>query len=125
MKLIKMTRLVAMLVLFAVLNSSFAQQENNKQQENSAQQDGSAQQEDSWYSITIDGVKSGWAHDTVVVDTETNNISIINVNTYVDSCLDTTIIKPNIVLPCEPANTYFTSQTSDLQFLDHNVQSHQ
>lgn len=58
-------------------------------------------------------------------DTETNNISIINVNTYVDSCLDTTIIKPNIVLPCEPANTYFTSQTSDLQFLDHNVQSHQ
>ena len=30
--------------------------------------------EDNWYSITIDGMKSGWAHDIVEVDSETKNI---------------------------------------------------
>jgi hypothetical protein len=31
-------------------------------------------QEDLWYSVTIDGVKSGWAHELVEVDGETKNI---------------------------------------------------
>ena len=29
--------------------------------------------EDNWYSVTIDGVKAGWAHEVVEVDNETNN----------------------------------------------------
>ena len=31
-------------------------------------------QEDNWYSVTIDGVKSGWSHKLIEVDSETNNI---------------------------------------------------
>ena len=30
--------------------------------------------EDNWYSVTIDGMKSGWAHEIVEVDSETKNI---------------------------------------------------
>lgn len=30
--------------------------------------------DDNWYSVTIDGSKSGWAHETVEVDSETKNI---------------------------------------------------
>ncbi len=30
--------------------------------------------EDSWYSVTIDGVKSGWAHDTTEIDGATKNV---------------------------------------------------
>ena len=35
-------------------------------------------QEDNWYSITMDGAKSGWVHETVEVDSETRNIKSIN-----------------------------------------------
>ncbi len=31
-------------------------------------------EEDNWYSVTIDGAKSGWAHELVEVDSETKNI---------------------------------------------------
>ncbi len=31
-------------------------------------------QEDNWYSVTIDGAKSGWAHELVEADTETGNL---------------------------------------------------
>lgn len=31
-------------------------------------------QDDYWYSVTIDGVKSGWAHEVVEVDSETKNV---------------------------------------------------
>jgi hypothetical protein len=34
-------------------------------------------QEDNWYSITIDGVKSGWAHETVEVESDTNNVKSV------------------------------------------------
>ena len=32
-------------------------------------------QEDNWYSVTIDGAKSGWAHELVIeVESETQHI---------------------------------------------------
>jgi hypothetical protein len=36
-------------------------------------------QEDNWYSVTIDGAKSGWTHELVEVDTETGNLKSSNV----------------------------------------------
>ncbi len=30
--------------------------------------------EDNWYSVTIDGMKSGWAHEIVEVESDTKNI---------------------------------------------------
>ena len=31
-------------------------------------------QEECWYSVTIDGKKSGWAHEVVAVESETGNL---------------------------------------------------
>ncbi|MBC8201273.1 MAG: transglutaminase domain-containing protein [Planctomycetes bacterium] len=36
-------------------------------------------QEENWYSVTIDGAKSGWAHELVEVDSETGNLQLSKV----------------------------------------------
>jgi len=36
-------------------------------------------QEDNWYSITIDGVKSGWTHETIEVESDTNNVKTVKI----------------------------------------------
>lgn len=56
MKLLRNVHIITFLVFFALGSASFGQLE------------------DSWYSVSIDGSKAGWAHDTVEVDSETGNI---------------------------------------------------
>jgi len=89
-------------------------------------------QEDNWYSITIDGVKSGWTHETIEVESDTNNVKTVKIQEMtlsrggieISISVTTTFIETADGKPISVQSTQETPQTQELlwKFNDSSIE---